>query len=231
MKAFKTLSAVAVAFAVAAGYCLAAPLEAPKGKVVSRNVELAVEKAFDKWIADLEKAPHTESITNIGIIRLRGDVSNFTSLLAEKMSVNRKFHVVILSGPDWDEIEKEWARQDPGSGLGDIMNKITVKWEKKGDRYVIPETAKGADTLLLGEVRSVEDDWLRARVRAAVHLAKIGEREQVAGGIAEGEAVMSWTDLAVYYKVELLLVLAGLAALIVIILLIRGFLRMTTRPR
>ena len=208
-----------------------AAIAPPSGPIIERNIDRAAEAAVDQWMAQLQKAPRTESVQNIGILPLGNDQRNFTTLLVEKLSTDKRFHVVILKGKDWDAIESEMARTDPDGGMGDIFNKATIQWKQMRDTYVIPESTKGADALLLGSVRSVDPDWLRARVRITLHLSRVDTREQIGGGIAEGESMMSWKDLLLYYKVQASLAVAGLVVLLIILGLLGKFSRGMSRPR
>ncbi|MFH0909539.1 MAG: hypothetical protein V1929_12335 [bacterium] len=231
MKTIRSAIAVLAASSLLIHLPASAALEAPRGSIVERNIDLAAEKAFDQWMGSLESAPHADDVQNIGILKLAGDTRDFTSLLAEKLTASKRFHVVILSGGDWNAIEDEMARQDVDAGFGDIMNKATIMWTNARGAYVIPETTKGADALLLGRVRDVDGDWLRARARITMHLARVDTRTQVAGGIAEGESVMSIRDLAIYFKVELLIGAGCLVVAMILLALIRGFFKGMSRPR
>ena len=206
-------------------------IEAPKGAIVERNVDLAAEKAIDAWIAQLQAAPHLEDVKNIGILPLAGDASNFTELLAAKLTSLQQFHVVILSGKDWMSIEEELARTDPNEGYGDIMDKASIKWSSDRGDYTLPDTALGADALLLGHVRQVDSDWLRARARFTLHLAGVEKRTQIAGGIAEGESVMSWKDLLIYYKIQVIVGVLILIGALIVLAMLRGMFRSMGRPR
>lgn len=209
----------------------APPLEAPKGALVRRNVDQAVAKAFDAWVAQLQAAPHTEGIVTIGVLPLAGDPAGYTQILEAKLTALARFRVVILNGPEWNAIEQEVARQDPDEGFGDIMDKATLVWESMGDEYKIGETTKGAQAILFGKFRDVDADWLRARASFTLKLGTVGTRELVAGGLVEGESLQSVKDLVIYYKVELALLVLALAALIVVLRMLRSFAAKMTRPR
>lgn len=211
-----------------AGATLCSAIEGP---IVERNVDLAAEAAFDQWAQTLDASPHTEEIQNIGILRLVGDDRQLTDLLAAKLTQLDRFRVVILGGRDWMAIENELARQDPEEGFGDIMDKASIKWREERDMWVIPETTKGADALLMGRVRSVDADWLRSRIRFTLHLARVDTREQIAGGIVEGEAVLTPKDFVIYYKIQILWGLAIFVAVIIVLCLLRSMLKSMTRPR
>lgn len=206
-------------------------LKAPSGPAVERNLDLAAEKAFASWVADVGKAPHIESVKNIGILRLAGDTSDFTTLLADQLTQLGRFKVVILSGPEWDALETEVARQDPDGGLGDMMDKASIIWKSSRGAYQLPEEIQGADALLIGSVRSLDGDWLRARAAFTLHLGTVGERTRISGGRAEGENILSWKDLVVIYKIQILLGLAGVAVLIIVLNLLKSFVHRMTRAR
>ena len=208
-----------------------AAVEAPQGAIVERNIDLAAQKAFNAWVTQLLSAPNTENVQNIGIVPLAGDNADFTTLLAERLTAEKKLHVVVLSGAGWDAIEEEMARQDPDSGLGDIMDKATIKWQESRGSYVIPETTKGTDALLIGNVRSIDGDWLRARTRFTLHLVKVDTREQIGGSVAEGESMMTFRDLLIYYKVQVMIAILLLIGLIIVWRIWRSFLKAATRPR
>ncbi|MBN1672417.1 MAG: hypothetical protein JXR37_15360 [Kiritimatiellae bacterium] len=224
------LIAVLTTIVLLAGPALAA-ISAPKGGIVERNIDLAAENAFDTWIESLQKAPHTEEVQYIGILPLAGDNRDFTALLAEKLTQLKRFHVVILSGKEWMAIEDELARTDPDAGFGDIMDKASIKWKELRDSFTLPETAKGADAILLGRIRSTDGDWLRARIRFTLHLAKVDTRTQIAGGIAEGESVMAVKDLLIYYKVALALAVVALIVLLIVLGFLRSIAKKMARPR
>lgn len=208
-----------------------AEIKAPEGSIVARNVDRAAEEAFRTWIGKLKDAPRTEGIRNIGILPLEGDTRDFTALLKNSLSLNRNYRVVILSGKEWEVIEDELARTDPDSGMGDIIDKSTIQWERYRERYVLPETAQGTDAILLGRVRGVDTDWLRARARFALYLVRVDTREQVGGGIAEGESYMPVLDLIIYYKLIVAISLIALIVLIVLIVIIKPLIRSGRRPR
>ena len=235
MRAIMRTSAVLLAALLCCGDWSAAggaPVVArPLGDIVERNLDRAAENAIRGWIGKLQDAPNLENVKNIGIIRLDNDARDFTELLSALLSADRRFQVTILSGGEWDAIEDELARTDPDSGYGDIMAKASIIWQAQRDAYVIPETAQGADALLIGRVRGVDTDWLRARVRLALHLARIDTRTQAGGGIAEGESVTAWKDLLIYYKIPAAIAAAGLIALIVILMLLHSLVKRATRPR
>ncbi len=213
---------------------LAAPalaLKAPSGPAVDRNLDLAAEKAFASWVAELEKAPHIEAVKNIGVLKLAGDTSDFTTLLADQLTQVGRFKVVILSGPEWDALETEVARQDPDAGLGDMMDKASIIWKSSRGSYQLPEAIQGADALLIGSVRNLDGDWLRARAIFSLHLGTVGERTRISGGRAEGESVMGWKDIAVIYKTQILLGIVGLIALIILLGFLKSFITSMTRAR
>ncbi len=208
-----------------------AAFQAPTGVIRERTIDRAAGQAIEQWIREALNAPHLEGVANIGILPLANDPRNFTELLAARLSAEKRFHVVILRGADWKEIEDEWARTDPNSGFGDIMDKAAIKWKAVRGTYVIPESAKGADALLVGRVRHVDEDWLRAWVSIPLSLARVDTRERIGGANAEGESYPPLRDLVIYYKVEIALVLLALFALVVSLLLLRGLVRRCTRPR
>ena len=222
---------LAMMLVLAAGTAWAAPLEVPQGALVRRNIDLAAAKAFDQWIVQLEAAPHVEGIETIGILPLNGDPKGFTDILEAKLSAMNRFRVVILSGPEWDAIEDEVARQDPDEGFGDIMDKATLVWKSMGDEYAIAETAKGAQAILFGKFRDGDGDWLRARASFTLKLGTVGTRELVAGGLVEGESVQTVKDLAIYYKVELALLALALVVLVIVLRMVRSAAAKMTRPR
>lgn len=227
----KRISLILGALLLAGSVAGAAPIEAPKGALVRRNVDQAAAKAFDQWIARLEAAPHTEGIVTIGILPLGGDPAGFTDILEAKLSAMNRFRVVILSGREWNAIEDEVARQDPDEGFGDIMDKASLVWESMGDEFKIGETTKGAQAILFGKFRDGDGDWLRARASFTLKLGTVGTRELVAGGLVEGESVQSVKDLAIYYKVELALLVLALAVLLIALRMVKSAAAKMTRPR
>ena len=232
MRFFSFVSLVLMVSLIFCGAALSAGIEPPSGPIIERNIDRSAEEAFNNWVDNtLNKAPHSQGIKNIGILELAGDNRNFTELLKNRLTESGKFHVVILRGKDWMAIEDELARTDPDSGWGDIMNKATIKWREDRGAYVLPETTLGTDALLLGRVRSVDTDWLRARTRFSLNLARVDNREIVAGGIAEGESILPFMDMIIYYKVQLVVILGILVALIIILWLIKSVLRAGRRPR
>lgn len=228
-------SAKLTALAAAALFILAVPalaLEPPTGDIVSRNIDRAAEKAFAGWIRDtLQRAPHREGIRNIGILKLAGDTGEFTELLKNQLTVLGNYNVVILSGPEWDVIEDELARTDPSSGWGDIMDKATITWREERGRWALPETTVAADAILIGRERGLDTDWLRARTRFSLNLARVDTRQLVAGGMAEGESMLPLKDLIIYYKVEIVIALVALFALLLVLRMFRSLVRAGTRPR
>ena len=210
---------------------LAAPIEPPKGALVRRNIDLAADQAFDSWVAQLQAAPHTDGIVTIGVLPLSGDVFDFTDILVAKLTALERFRVVILNGKEWDAIEEELARQDPDEGFGDIMDKATLAWKSMGEGYAISETTQGAQAILFGNFRDWDGDWLRARTRFSLKLGTVGTRELVAGGLVEGESILSIRDLVIYYKVELAGLAVGLVVLVMILRAFKGFTSKMSRPR
>lgn len=229
----RLLSVACLAFALASATlsARAALFEKPSGPVVQRNVELAAESAIQNWIASLDGAPRFDTIANVGILPLGGDGLYFTTTLSDTLSRSGKLRVVILRGAAWDAIEDELARQDPDGGWGDIMDKASIAWTENRGVYELPETTLGADALLMGQVRSIDTDWLRARVRLNLRLIKVDTREVIAGGVMEGESVLSWRDAAIYYKTEIAIVLGALIVLLWIRATLRRFGRNMRRPR
>ncbi len=203
----------------------------PSGAVVHRNVELAAESAIQEWINSLDEAPRFETLSTIGVLPLRGDGLLFETLLSDALSRHGDVRVVILQGPAWDAIEEELARQDPDGGWGDIMDKASIAWTESRSEYALPESALGANALLMGQIRSVDTDWLRARVRLNLRLIKVDTREVVAGGSVEGESVMIWQDVVIYYKIEIAIVLGALIVLLWVRSSMRRLGRSMTRPR
>jgi hypothetical protein len=230
MRIAKFTALAALAALLAAGPALA--LEPPSGDIISRNIDRSAEKAFANWIRDtLQRAPHREGIRNIGILKLAGDSGDFTALLKNQLTTVGNYNVVILSGADWDVIEDELARTDPSSGWGDIMDKATIKWREERGRYALPETTVAADAILIGQQRGLDTDWLRARSRFALNLARVDTRQLVAGGVAEGESLLPLKDLIIYYKVEIVLALIALIILLLVLRMFRSLIRAGTRPR
>ena len=232
MRVFRFIGTVSMVGLIFCGPTLAAGIEPPSGPIIERNIDRAAENAFNSWVDNtLNSAPHSQGIINIGILELSGDNRNFTELLKNRLTKSGKYHVVILRGKDWMAIEDELARTDPDSGWGDIMNKATIKWREDRGMYVLPETTSGTDALLLGRVRSVDTDWLRARTRFSLNLARVDNRDLLAGGIAEGESVLPVMDMIIYYKIELVVILGILIALIIFLFLIKTVLRAGRRAR
>ncbi len=232
MKSLKLSICTILTAAFAGAAVAAAPLEAPKGALVRRNVDLAAAKAFDAWVAQLQAAPHTEGIVTIGILPLGGDPAGFTQILEAKLTALDRFRIVILSGPEWNAIEDEVARQDPDEGFGDIMDKAYSVWTNlPGDEYQISETTKGAQAILFGKFRDVDADWLRARTRFTLKLGTVGTRELVAGGLVEGESILTVRDLLVYYKIELAVLALALVALGLVLKMLKSLGAKMTRPR
>lgn len=215
---------------LAPGLALAA-LVPPRGPILERNIDRAAQSAFDQWAAQLEKAPHASAIRTIGILPLADDPAQFTTLLEARLSQLPNVKVVILRGPKWDAIEEEVARTDPSEGFGDIMNKASLIWQEVRGDYQIPESALGADALLFGQIRRVDPDWPRSRVTAVLMMGGVAERTLIAGGTVEGESTLGWKDLAIYYKGTIAIAVLCFIGLIVILCLIKGFVRAMTRPR
>ncbi len=203
-------------------------IEGPSGPIVDRYIDLAAERAFDQWVADLQADPKAEAVQRVGIVRLDRDPGNLSSILQGKMTRLDAIRIVTLGGSVWNVIERELARTDPDEGYGDIFNRATIVWTEEAG---IPETTIGADAILLGHVRSVEHTWLRTIVRVQVFLARVDTREQLAGGIYTGEAVLSPRDFLFHYSTQLIWGVAILVAAIVVVWLLRSILRATTRPR
>lgn len=209
----------------------AALFQQPTGPVVHRNIELAAESAIQDWIASLDAAPRFETLSNIGVLPLRGDGLLFETTLSDALSRHGKVRVVILEGAAWDAIEDELARQDPDGGWGDVMDKASIAWTESRGTFALPESALGADALLMGQIRSIDTDWLRARVRLNLRLIKVDTREVIAGGAVEGESMMTWQDVVIYYKIEIAIILGALIALLWIRGSMRRLGRAMQRPR
>lgn len=203
-------------------------VEAPSGPIVQRYIDMAAEQAFDQWVNDLMADTKVESVERVGMLRLDGDPGNLTSILQGKLTRLDTIRIVTLGGPVWNAIERELARTDPDEGYGDIFDKATIVWTEDAG---IPETTIGADAILLGHVRSVEQTWLRTIVRVQVFLARVDTREQMAGGIYTGEAVLSARDFAFYYSTQLIWAAVIFVAVIIALWMLRGLLKATTRPR
>jgi hypothetical protein len=203
-------------------------VSAPEGPMVQRYIDLAVEQAYDQWIQDLSADPKAESVQRIGMLRLDKDTGNLTEILQGKLTRLSHLRIVTLGGSVWNVIERELARTDPDQGYGDIFDKATIVW---GEQQTIPETTIGADAILLGHVRSVEQTWLRTIVRVQIFLARVDTREQLAGGIYTGEAVLSPRDFLFYYSTQLIWGVIILVGLIFVLGLLRGLVKAMTRPR
>jgi hypothetical protein len=203
-------------------------IEAPSGPIVDRYVDMAAEQAFGQWIRDLTADPKAESVQRVGMLRLDGDPGNLTSILQGKLTRLDRIRIVTLGGSVWNVIERELARTDPDEGYGDIFDKATIVWrEDQG----LPETTIGADAILLGQVRSVERTWLRTIVRVQIFLARVDTREQLAGGLYVGEAVLSSRDFMFYYSKELIWGAVIFVGVLIALWLLRCILRSMSRPR
>jgi hypothetical protein len=201
---------------------------APEGEIVQRYIDLAAEQAFDQWIGDLGADAKTEPVQRIGMLRLDRDPGNLTSILQGKLTRLDQIRVVTLGGSVWNAIERELARTDPDEGYGDIFDRATIVWREDGG---FPETTLGADALLLGHVRSVEHTWLRTIVRVQIFLARIDNREQLAGGVYTGEAVLSPRDFMFYYSTQLIWGAGIFIALIIVLCVLRSLFKSMSRPR
>lgn len=215
---------------LAPGLALAG-LVPPKGPILERNIDHAAQSAFDQWVTQLSKSPHIDAIRTIGILPLADDTAQFTTLLEARLSQLPNVKVVILRGPKWDAIEEEVARTDPSEGFGDIMNKASLIWQEVRGEYQLPESALGADALVFGQVRRVDPDWPLSRVTAVLMMGSVAERTLIAGGTVEGESTLGWKDLALYYKGTIVIIALGVIGLIVLVCLLKGFVRAMTRPR
>ena len=209
----------------------AAQVAAPDGDLIARNLDIAAERAFKQWIDQLASAPNMEGVQNIGIIALGRDTDGFTEILAARLSAQPNLRVVVLRGGVWNAIEDALALQDPNDGLGDIMDKATILWREVDGEFLFPETAVGAHALLIGRVRGVDRDWLRARTRFVLELARMDTRTMVAGGIVEGESRLSREDLMIYYKTEMVWGIVGVIVAFILLTLFLRFIHATKRVR
>ncbi len=206
----------------------AQPIEAPEGAIVQRYIDLAAERAFSEWVADLRADSKAEAVERIGMVRLDGDPGDLTSILQGQLTRLDDLRIVTLGGSVWRVIENELARTDPEEGYGDIFNQATIIW---GEDQTIPQTVTGPDAILLGHVRSVERSWLRTIVRVQIFLARVDTREQLAGGIYTGEAVLSPRDAFFYYTWHIVWGVVILAGVLIALVIMRSLLRAMTRPR
>ncbi len=225
---FNWIQIVAMGMLLAVLPANAQRVEAPSGPIVQRYIDMAAEQAFDQWVTDLMADAKVESVQRVGMLRLDGDPGNLTSILQGKLTRLDQVRIVTLGGSVWHVIERELARTDPDEGYGDIFDKATIVWTEDAG---IPETTMGADAILLGHVRSVEQTWLRTIVRVQVFLARVDTREQLAGGIYTGEAVLSMRDFAFYYSTQLIWAAAIFVAVIIVLCLLRSLLKSMTRAR
>jgi hypothetical protein len=196
----------------------------------------ALAQARESLMSARSERPAVGAVVRIGVVELDGDDGSLTPLLKSQMT-KTDFDVVLISDDDLAPLLDEYLRQYKRSDL--IVNTETAHELRQ----------QGVDAILFGRADpAVVEPFTesgrqgeRARVRMLLYLASLAEEnpgsliwsEQVTGLAEQASAATLDERLRRFYAENRLAILisASVAAVLIVLWLLRSIYRNAVRPR